>query len=261
MRAPVHPDPAGGAASLALPEGWQPGPPGYVGVGSPHAGASWWHDLIAAHPRVARSPGRPQSLHFFDDGWRDDLDEAAIARYHRHFARPAGSITGEWTAQYLQQVWTLPLLRRAAPDARLLVMLRDPVERFRAEMTTPREGRPTGLTPRAAANAAFSRGLYAEQLVRLWRVFPREQVLVLQYERCLTDLRPQLEHTLAFIGLGRDIPAGLDLGTRPHDPPDAVPTAWQPQQAEPLARHYAAENARLAALLPDLDLSLWRAPR
>jgi hypothetical protein len=34
--------------------------------------------------------------------------------------------------------------------------------------------------------------------------------------------------------------------------------AWQEEQ---LVRRYAPENTRLAALLPDLDLSLWRTPR
>ena len=91
--------------------------------------------------------------------------------------------------------WTPRLLRRAAPDARLLVLVRDPVERFRSGRTLAENRLTVGSTARAAANAAFGRGLYADQLLRLWRVFPREQVLVLQYERCVADARSELRRT------------------------------------------------------------------
>jgi len=37
-----------------------------------------------------------------------------------------------------------------------------------------------------------------------------------------------------------------------------VLSEWQEDQ---LARHYAPQNERLAAMLPDLDLSLWKGPR
>ena len=103
--------------------------------------------------------------------------------------------------------WTPALLREAAPEARLLVLLRDPVERFRSGRTLAENRLTVGSTARAAANAAFNRGLYADQLLRLWRAFPREQVLVLQYERCVADARAQLARTFVFLGLEPDVPS------------------------------------------------------
>ncbi len=95
--------------------------------------------------------------------------------------------------------------RAAAPEARLLVLLRDPVERFRSGRTLAENRFTVGSTARAAANAAFNRGLYADQLLRLWRVFPREQVLVLQYELCVADAPGQLARTFDFLGLGAEL--------------------------------------------------------
>jgi hypothetical protein len=240
--------------------GWGTGAPDYVGVGAARCGTSWWDSLINAHSRVSRPPTTPKEVHFFDSRWAHGLSEADIGAYHALFARPRGHISGEWTPGYMLDAWTPALLRQAAPDARLLVLLRDPVERFRSGRTLAESRFTVGSTARAAANAAFNRGIYADQLLRLWKAFPREQVLVLQYERCVAEPRSQLERTFAFLGLSPEVPHELTLAERvnPSRGPKVTLSAWQEEQ---LVRRYAPENARLAALLPDLDLSLWRAPR
>jgi hypothetical protein len=240
--------------------GWRPGPPDYVGVGTARSGTTWWDSLITAHPHVSRPAETPKEVHFFDGLWEHGLAEGDIERYHASFARPQGHLSGEWTPGYMLDAWTPPLLREAAPEARLLVLLRDPVERFRSGRTLAENRFTVGSTARAAANAAFNRGIYADQLLRLWGAFPRDQVLVLQYERCVADPRAHLERSYAFIGLEPEIPDGLELGGRVNASrgPKVVLSDWQEQQ---LARCYAPENERLAALLPELDLSLWKQPR
>lgn len=242
------------------PDGWSTGPPDYVGVGCAQSGTRWWHRLLRGHPAVAPLPATPAEIHFFDDLFETGLDADAIARYHAFFGRPDGdTIAGEWTPSYMLDAWGPPLLREAAPDARLLVLLRDPVECFRDGLTP--EERPGDHSPtvRAAANALFSRGLYAAQLERLWRAFPAEQVLVLQYERCLAEPRAQLERTFAFLGLDPAPAATLDLVARDNDP-TAGGGSLEPSQEAMLVRRYAAENERLAQRLPGFDLSLWQRP-
>jgi hypothetical protein len=251
-----HPaTPEGTAATASL----QPGPPDYVGVGTARSGTSWWDSLINEHPRVFRLAGTPKEVHFFDRLWADGLRGRDIERYHALFARPAGTISGEWTPGYMLDAWTPALLRAAAPEARLLVLLRDPVERFRSGRTLAENRFTVDSTARAAANAAFNRGLYADQLLRLWRAFPREQVLVLQYERCVADARAQLARTFDFLGLEPGVPAGLDPARRVNEArgPKVELSPWQ---TEVLVHRYAQENERLAGLLPDLDLSLWQMP-
>ena len=229
-------------------------------MGTARSGTTWWDRLINAHPRVSRQPGTPKEVHFFDRFWEGELSGADIERYHRLFARPEGHHSGEWTPGYMLDAWTPALLRRAAPDARLLVLLRDPVERFRSGRTLAESRFAVGSTARAAANAAFNRGIYADQLLRLWAAFPRKQVLVLQYERCVADPHAQLLATYEFIGLEPQLPSGLDLSGRvnPSRGPKVTLSGWQEDQ---LVRRYAPENERLAALVPQLDLSLWRGPR
>jgi Sulfotransferase domain len=254
MSAPSHDQ----RQPVAIPEGWTPAPPDYVGVGTARSGTTWWDDLICAHPQISRAPGRPKEVHFFDDRWAEALTAADVAAYHRYFARPNGQLSGEWTPGYMLDVWTPAQLRRAAPDARLLVLLRDPVERFRSGRTLAESRFSVGSTARAAANAAFNRGLYADQLQRLWAVFPREQVLVLQYERCVLDPETELRRTYEFIGLEPRLPDGLEPARRVNASrgPKVALSAWHEAQ---LTQRYAPENERLASLVPDLDLGLWQA--
>ena len=245
----------------AAPEGWAAGPPDYVGVGTARSGTTWWDSLVSAHPRVSRPAETPKEIHFFDGLWRGQLSEADVRRYHAFFARPEGHLSGEWTPGYMLDVWTPRLLYQAAPAARLLVLLRDPVERFRSGRTLAENRFTVGSTARAAANAAFNRGIYADQLQRLFNVFPREQVLVLQYERCVADTAAQLRRTYEFMGLEPEIPDGLDIGGRVNESrgPKVRLSEWQ---ADQLVRRYAPENERLAAMMPhEIDLSLWKAPR
>jgi hypothetical protein len=155
--------------------------------------------------------------------------------------------------------WTPALLRQAAPEARLLVLPRDPVERCRSGRTLAENRLPVGSTARAAANAAFSRGLYADQLLRLRRVFPQEQVLVLQYEQCVADPGRLLEQTFLFLGLEPVTLGAEQLAQRVNASAGSkiTLTSWQRYE---LAARYAPENERLAHLVPDLDLSLWQGP-
>lgn len=236
------------------------GPPDYVGVGTARSGTTWWDSLINAHPRVSRSPETPKEVHFFDGLWEQGLAAGDIERYQRFFARPEGHLAGEWTPGYMLDVWTPALLRQAAPGARLLVLLRDPVERFRSGRTLAENRLTVGSTARAAANAAFNRGLYADQLLRLWAAFPREQVLVLQYERCVADPAVELRRTYEFIGLEPEQGTAGDLGVRVNESrgPKVV---LSDRQEDLLVRRYAPENERLSTLVPDLDLTLWHRPR
>ena len=241
------------------PKGWIAGPPDYVGVGTARSGTTWWDSLINAHPRVSRPATTPKEVHFFDDRWKQGLTDGDVERYRALFVRPPGHLSGEWTPGYMLDVWTPALLRQAAPDARLLVLLRDPVERFRSGRTLAEDRFTVGSTARAAANAAFARGLYADQLLRLWAAFPPGQVLVLQFERCVAAARVELERTYAFMGLEPTIPNGLDVA-KPVNVSRGPRLSLSPWQEDQLVRRYAPENERLAGLLPDLDLALWRSP-
>lgn len=243
LEGPVEPTPC--------PPGWRTGPPDYVGVGVQKAGTTWWNQLIADHPAVDAAVRK--ELHYFQHGWDQPFGLAEIDAYHRYFPRADGHLAGEWTPRYLMDPWTPTRLHQAAPDARLLVLLRDPVERFVSGVTHSayRHG---NLHPRFLVEAT-ERGRYASQLERLFESFPVDQVLILQLERCSREPATELARTYRFLGLDdRHRPSALDervYGAKA--PKTTLPRDLQDR----LNAEYRPELTRLAELVPSLDFSLW----
>ena len=242
-----------------VPTGWHVGPPHYVGVGAQKAGTSWWNRLIEAHPAVIDAAGQPKELHYFDRSWETPFGEADIERYHRFFPVPEGKVAGEWTPGYLIDFWTPELIARAAPDARILVLLRDPLDRFRSGLTHQLATSREPLRHRDI-QGAFQRSIYAPQLRRVLAAFPAERVWIGQYEACRADPAGELARTYAFLGLR---PHVLDAAAMRGEVNPTTRQKFEPSAAlhASLLEGYASDLAQLAQLWPDLDLSLWPSAR
>ena len=238
-----------------MPPSQRTGPPDFIGVGTQRSGTTWWFRTLLGHPDIRPPKGRVKELHFFDRFCASEMREEDVARYHALFPRGPGQIAGEWTPRYMGDVWTPRLLARAAPDARLLVMLRDPVERYRSGvahrlMTEP--DRPAELI----ATDAVERGRYAAQLERVLRFFDAERILVLQYERCRLDPVGEYRRTLRFLGVSDDHePRAVDRprGTTTEARKDPL----LPHIEEALRHVLEPDVAKLATLAPDVDPALW----
>ena len=238
------------------PAGWLTGPPDFVGVGVQRAGTTRWYRMLLAHPGVTHIPESRKEVHYFERFWHDGgFSEDVVETYHRYFPRPEGSLVGEFTPRYMFDSRTPGLLAAAAPEARLLAILRDPIERYRSHMAryVARHGseRPIDVF---VETDAVARGDYAQQLARVLRHFPREQLLVLQFERTLADPRSQLRRTYEFLGLDADfVPEGLEHRFHPGTLDLELPTDLEAD----LAATYALETRALLEIVPDLDLDLW----
>ena len=129
-----------------------------MGIGAQKAGTTWWFGLVASHPGVAHRDDIHKERHFFNRFAARSIGSEECARYHAWFPRPVGMVTGEWTPDYLHLSWVPPLLAEAAPQARLLVLLRDPVERFRSGLAD-RRGHWGALDRRGVCRRAGARVL------------------------------------------------------------------------------------------------------
>lgn len=236
------------------PPGWQVGPPDFVGVGAQRAGTSWWFSLILEHPRIDAPPGTPKELHFFDQFWWRCFDDAAIDEYRQYFPRGEGQLIGEWTPRYMHDAWVPALLRAAAPDAKILAILRDPVDRYVSGLAFDlHRGAPLHAN---VASEAFTRGLYARELTLLLKHVDRSQVLVLQYEQCVVDPASELARTFAFLGLDPVSLDGRRLERRINPSFSAKPTL-APRQVGALVEAYEDDVLALVRLFPEIDLTLW----
>lgn len=237
------------------PPGWETGPPDFVGVGVQRCGTTRWYDLIAAHPEVAM-PSPEKELHFFDRFFTGGFSESDAQQYARYFPRPRGARVGEWTPLYASAPWVPPLLARAAPRARLLVLLRDPVERLLSGLALAARvsARRGSDLSRYAPLDAFARGLYHAQLSRLLEHFERSQLLVLQYERCTREPAGQLRRTYEFLGVGD---SGFLPSLEAHPRRQESKPALDEAARAAYVNAYAPDVRRLAAEFPEIDLALW----
>jgi len=241
------------------------GPPDFVGVGTSHSGFGWWHKLLLEHPAVKRAAGA-RSVEFFETFCTRAMTDNDVAAYHANFRGGPNKVVGEWSPDYLFEAWTPPLLKRAAPDTKILVMLVDPIVRYGAELI---RRRPRQTDTDIAANSP-ARGYYAIQLRRLLRHFDRDQILVLQIERCLQDPVGEYARTLRFLGVDESFRPSVfgdgpvdqarrmlgRAGVTPRAPKLERPELW-PELATPLLKRLEEDVRELVELVPELDVSLW----
>jgi len=236
------PDPAPGECT---------GPPDFVGIGVQKAGTSWWYELIVDHPRVFARADIHKERHYFSHFGTTPFGPAELSQYHGWFPRPPSLVTGEWTPDYLSFSWVAPLLARAAPSARLLVLLRDPVERFRSGLDFRlSQGAPDDDVTVADA---VRQGFYARSLRAYLDHFPSDQMLVLQYEACAADPAAHLNATYDFLGLEAH---------HPHDLRRPINVSGQKRLLDAdtsrrLVDVYRSDVEDLVRLVPTIDLDLW----
>jgi hypothetical protein len=231
------------------------GPPHFIGLGAQGPGTAWWWSLLRAHPDMVGSVQETRVLGDF--GWRP-LFSNDVAAYHRYFPRPEGSVTGEWSSDYLGAPGIVDHIRACAPGTRLLAMLPDPLERYRngiERWRRAKERRGKRLNLPAARRDALRRSFYGFALRPYVQSFGRDHVLVLQLERCLLDPLGEYRRTLAFLGLRAWLPSKAALDEQR---PDGRPAANE-GDAEPddLVARMEPDVRMLRTLVSDLDLSVW----
>jgi hypothetical protein len=235
--------------------GMTTGPPDFIGVGTQRSGTTWWFRSLLEHPAIEAARNGKKELHFLTRFATRELADEDIDRYHQKFPRAPGQLVGEWTPRYMHDFWTPRLIRRAAPDAKLLVLLRDPIERFRS-------GVPKGLTARRGqpfdrvVADAMERGRYASQLRRLRAEHPQAELLILQYEKCVREPVVQYRRTLRFLGADTDL-RPPDFDRRRGRSQARRKTELWPDMIEGLRATLEPEVRQLCAMEPEIDVSLW----
>jgi hypothetical protein len=237
-------------------------------AGVPKAGTTALHSALARHPAIYMTPVKEPKFFLTDGPPPAEGGPGDAKTYREHIWRrcdyealfdgaSAGAIKGESTPFYLYSREAQRRIRSLIPAAKLIVVLRDPVERAHSNWAHLWSA---GLDPcddfveaceredaRVAAGwADFWRytglGQYGEQLEHLYSLFPENQVLILRYRLLVTDPVSTLDRVCGFLGV-----AAGTLTELPRENVTAHPRASVRYRAVAAARR---ASTAASALLP-----------
>jgi hypothetical protein len=258
----------------------------FIVAGAQKSGTTALHYFLKKHPQVAL-PDR-QEMHFFDDDEIFSRQPVDYELLHRHFrVRGARSepdwrcrgiglalidrrrLAGEVTPSYLYWKPAMERIRNYNPQIKLIILLRNPVDRAFAHWNMQRfknrepldfldalkeeRNRISDLPPKEARRFAYvDRGFYSEQLERVFKFFPREQVKVVKFENFRDRKQETLDEIFEFLGAKalrrvRD----KDRNVVPYE------RAMREDERKHLSGVFAAEITKLEQML-GWDCSDWR---
>lgn len=167
-------------------------------VGAPKCGTSALHDYLAGHPDAFMSD--PKEPHYFCPDVNAPFAVRDEAAYRALFRNARERVVGESSATYLYSRVAAEKIRAASPDARIVAVVRNPLEMIpslhsqrRVNGTEPcatlaaaLEAEPKRKTGELPAVGAFpfydDAARYTEQLRRYLDIFPAERVRVVVFD-------------------------------------------------------------------------------
>src|SRR4051812_34770 len=151
--------------------------PNFIGIGAQRTGTSWIYACLFEHPDLCLPR---KEINFFS---RERNWSRGFGWYEAIFGEcPPDAQVGEFSTSYLTDAETPGRIRSRYPDARLIVPLRNPIDRAYSNYLNDIVG---GVVPASVgfAEALESHpeyvdgGLYARHLRNYIHLFGREQLL------------------------------------------------------------------------------------
>lgn len=206
--------------------------PDFLIIGTQRGGTTSLYNYLIARPGVG--PATVKELHFFDKkftkgpSWYRAHFPTSLQKYGYEFMHKQVFVTGEASAYYLFHPHAPKRVARVIPPAKLIVLLRNPIDRaysqyhFEVELGREHmsfedaieheEERIGKEREKLLADEHYisfdhsrysylARGMYIDQLRTWMNFFPREQFLILKSEDFYADPAAALEQVLAFLRL------------------------------------------------------------
>jgi hypothetical protein len=218
--------------------------PNLIVIGAQKCGTSGLHYYLSLHPEVWMS--RPKELNFFleERNWPRGVDW-----YRRHFD-PDASVRGEASPNYTAYPHHVGVAERMAsvvPDAKLIYLVRDPLERIAAHWVhnyaKRREKGSLSETLTHPNTTYLMRSQYHMQLRRFLDHYSRERVLVIDQGDLRAHRAETLREVFEFAGASPDF-------THPHFESERHQTSRKTRSTRLGARLERASRTRGGRVLP-----------
>lgn len=239
--------------------------PHFLVLGTQKGGTTSLHRLLSQHPKVFLPECK--EVHYFSLH-----DNQSLRWYSEHYLTASPyQLRGDITPYYLFHPRAPKQIRKTLPQAKLIVLLRNPVERtlsqvFHAQRhgfetlnleaaLTAEVDRLNGANERLRARGSIdfnhqkhsymSRSRYEEQLDRYEALFPRRQILILRSEDLFENTEQSWEQILRFLGLEkRPLPGRLERVNAGRGEAELVPKSVRAKLEQELGGTFTAMKER-----------------
>ncbi|HEY5261703.1 MAG TPA: sulfotransferase [Solirubrobacteraceae bacterium] len=194
--------------------------PNLLIVGSAKSGTTSVYHYLDRHPEISMAAPLENDLLLDNDAagkemrffWREDWRERT-AWYRSHFAGMTTPVRGEATPAYSAHPFHPGVAERVhslVPNARLLYIVRDPIERIVSHYVQQRaDGDSRSFEQRMAEydrpeNSIVCPSLYATQIERYLALFPTSQLLVVDQHKLRHERQATLHRIFAFLEVDPD---------------------------------------------------------
>ncbi len=214
--------------------------PNVVVIGAMKAGTTSMHNYLDLHPEVGASTEK--EMRFYSDPscgtW--------VGRYQDHF--PAGTRLRVESSPHYTKFPTVPgvvdRMAELVPEARLIYLVRDPIDRIIAEYVEEAQWRAVNRSideeladPEDPSNALMASSRYATQLEEFLRRFDRAQVLVVDMADLGSDVAGTMQTVFGFLDLDAPASTAADYGRyNTHDEKHQLPGWLMAIRRGPLVR-------------------------
>jgi len=190
--------------------------PDFVIIGAMKCGTTTLYQNLVKHPSIVSA--KTKELHFFDveKEFRKGLDwyTSQFPLLHSKLQNKQDLITGEASPRYLFIPDVPERVFNAMPDVKLIVLLRNPVDRAFSHYHHLKRRGVEKLTFEEAINQEgdgniqkynnrtyLARGKYVEQLKRWMNFFPKEQILIIHSENYYRDPIKGINQVCQFLDI------------------------------------------------------------
>ena len=200
--------------------------PDFFVVGAPKAGTTSLYHYLIQHPDISMTD--PKEPHFFYNRRSPGepvLGEKDLSEYLKLFEEaPEGRRAGEASTSYLWLTNAAREIKELQPEAKIIILLRDPVKRAYSHYWHHVRDDKEPLGFKEALEAEPGRmeqgawhgfyyvgcGLYAEQVERYLDTFGRESVKVYLFEDLMENPRGVCRDVFGFLGVDPEV--AVDTG-------------------------------------------------
>lgn len=197
--------------------------PNFFIVGAPRAGSTSLYEYLKETKRVFMSPVKEP--YYFAPSVNPEVNLLRPINDKKKYLELFKNVTdekaiGEATTSYLWDPQAPNLIHETIPNAKIIILLRDPIERaFSHYLKQISSGSETGTfsdSIKKALNAKpdysgliIETGFYYEQVKRYFKIFGKENIKIIIFEEFIKNTKSQFQEILDFLQVDSKAPDNL----------------------------------------------------